>query len=312
MPKPLLVLEGDSWFKLPGGSVYDPKENRVVPSDQPPPNDFRQRLKNRGYRVISVAEPGDRLSEMLEEEQLAELRKVLSRQVGKLRKPAAILLSAGGHDMRDRLDKMLNDYKAVQNFSPVDPGELTLALNEIERNYGKMFHALNEIVGGSFSASPPIPVLAHGYSYHVPDGRNRSDVAGILLRIGPWLEPAFNKKKYPNNLSLRAATIAELVDAFNDRLQICVKHNATLPNIAPHYVDFRFPERPQLHGYVQSGAYKDDWADEVHLTPDKIKEIVDNKLIGKVLGKPSVPTRRRVPVGTAQTSTSSPSPTPRS
>ncbi len=92
MPKPLLVLEGDSWFDLPGGSVHDPEENPNVPHDYPPPNDFRQRLKNRGYKVESVADKGDRLSKMVDDEQLAKLRQVLQKQVTQFRKPAAILL----------------------------------------------------------------------------------------------------------------------------------------------------------------------------------------------------------------------------
>ena len=288
MPKPLLVLEGDSWFNLPGGSPHDPEEERIVPRGFARPNDFGERLKSRGYEVKSVAEPGDRLSEMLEEKQLAKLTAELQEQLEKGRKPAAILLSAGGHDMRDRLDRMLNEYKAEPGFSPVDDSEVDAALDGIAGNYGKMFRTLDEIVGrfvGRFpSVSRAIPVLAHGYSYHVPDGRNRRDVAGI----GPWLGPVVDKKGYPD-LSYKAEAIAQLVDGFNDRLQQCVKPNGKLSSIAPHYVNFRFPARSRLAQYVRSGAYGNDWVDEVHLTPHKLKYIVDKRLIARVFPKLGVP-----------------------
>ena len=284
MPKPLLVLEGDSWFNLPGGSAHDPEEKRFGPPGFARPNDFGERLKSRGYEVKSVAEPGDRLSEMLEKKQLAKLRAELQEQAEKGRKPAAILLSAGGHDMRDRLDQMLNEYKAESGFSPVNDSEVAAALDEIAGNYGKMFRTLDEIVGRFYSAPLAIPVLAHGYSYHVPDGRNRGDLAGI----GPWLGPVVGKKGYPD-LPYKAEAIAQLVDGFNKRLKQCVKPNGKLSSIAPHYVNFRFPARSRLAQYVSSGAYGNDWVDEVHLTPHKLTYIVDKRLIARVFPKLGVP-----------------------
>jgi hypothetical protein len=101
-----------------------------------------------------------------------------------------------------------------------------------------------------------LPIVVHGYDYLVPDGRGI--LGGWWLLPGPWLQPAFHDKLFPN-LHVNTAMMRDVINALNKMLST-LHTVSTLENI--HYLDLRGTLSSELIHH----AYQDSWANELHPT----------------------------------------------
>lgn len=233
----VLVAEGDSWFDYPLNDVLGCLED------------------NFGYRVESVAHKGDTLESMAyDDAQLVALQRRFERVQEQGTSPRAILLSGGGNDIAgDEFAVLLNHQRS--QLPPLNAGIVDGIVNvRLRAALARLIGAVTEFSLQYFDRV--IPVVVHGYGYAVPDGRGF--LGGFWVLPGPWLEPGFRRKGYPD-LSFNTAVVERLIDTFNAML-------ASLPGQAGlghvRYVDLR----PGLSNDLPS-AYRAAWANELHPTP---------------------------------------------
>jgi lysophospholipase L1-like esterase len=237
----LLVTEGDSWFD------YSPFETvpRVDIVD-----DLREL---HGWRVENVAHKGDNLENMAyDDEQLRALVKTLKRLRDHGEQPDALLLSGGGNDLAGPEFAILLEHAASER-GDVNP----VILDEVVDQ--RLRAALTAWIGAATRACEKfygrrVPIVVHGYAHAVPDGRGYLGGGGPLP--GPWLAPAFDRKRYHEDLPARTKLMATVIDKFN----VMVETACAAPSLRHvSYVDLR----PVL----RSGRnYRRFWANELHPT----------------------------------------------
>lgn len=280
-----LVMEGDSWFDLPGGeqattvwgNVFDVKTHS---------NDLVEvlreiRIAGRPIQVVSVASHSEKLTKMAED--CAEFLTLIKREFSKKRRPDAILLSAGGNDLIDKLSCMLmpfdrgNTVQSSVKWKGKKGANKTI--EELLDTYEGFLHEINDVLSTLTSLEGQrIPVFVHGYAYAIPDGRNYKGVLFSLLGLvrikkgGPWLQPEFVCKGYPvqtdEDHARNARILAKIIDGLNERLSKKATSVWNLSRISVQYVDLRrcFVSTGGLDRYIRRHRYKKHWEDEFHLT----------------------------------------------
>ncbi len=242
----LLVADGDSWFDYPGTHVLDALR------------------RSYDYQVESVAHRGDRLEELAYNvDQVASFTLTLNKLKRSSKQPRAILVSAGGNDIAGEALLALLNHRMAGEKQPLNENVVTGLLDEQARSsmiflLGRMTAASQQEFGGA-----PIPILIHGYSTPVPDGRGYKWL-GIQFK-GPWLEPWFVLKGYQddgsdgNALRQRRDIMGDLIRRFNRIL-------AGLPTV-PGLEHVRYVNVAEtLSAETQGAAYRKDWNDELHPT----------------------------------------------
>src|SRR6185436_17159820 len=164
----LLVAEGDSWFDYPFYDVLGILED----------------LHN--FRVESVAHKGDTIEEMAyDDNQLDGLDRKLQHIQNDGRVPRAFLLSGGGNDIAGQEFAVLLNHRASA-LGTLNPRIIDGIINERVRfaflSVIATMTRLSKLYFGRVT-----PILIHGYSYPVPDGRGY--LGGAWVLPGPWLEP---------------------------------------------------------------------------------------------------------------------------
>jgi len=246
----LLVAEGDSWFDY---SVLDtvPRVDIV--------DDLREL---HGWRVENVAHKGDNLESMAyDDEQLRALVKTLKRLRDRDEQPDALLLSGGGNDLAGPEFALLLEHAASER------GDVnTVILDELVDQ--RLRAALTAWIGAASRASEKyyghrVPIVVHGYAHAVPDGRGYLGGGGPLP--GPWLAPAFDRKRYHEDLPARTRLMATVIDKFNVMLETACAA-PSLRHVT--YVDLR--------GVLRSGRnYRRFWANELHPTGRGFELVAD-------------------------------------
>lgn len=240
---PTLVAEGDSWFDYPGSDVLDYLEDV-----------YR-------YDVESLAKAGHRIEDMAYAEgQLDDLARRLEKLLRAGKAVRAILLSGGGNDvMGDEFGMFLEHIR-----SGLDPLNAQVVDGVIQRRVRTAYlHILTRVTTVTESViGSAVPILVHGYSGPVPDGRGV--LGGFWFLPGPWMAPGFRDKGFEDDdLARRIAIVGRLMDAFNDML-IDVTGLPEFPHV--HYVDLR--------GTLPTAAgYKQWWANELHPTEAGFAEV---------------------------------------
>ena len=112
-----------------------------------------------------------------------------------------------------------------------------------------------------------VPILVHGYDYPVPDGRG---FLGGWPFPGPWLDPGFREKNFPNNnsadLQKRIGMMQDIMFKFNEM----VKSLPTQPGLGHvRYIDLRGTLSNKL------SDYQDSWANELHPTEKGFAAVTD-------------------------------------
>ena len=175
-------------------------------------------------------------------------------------KPAALLLSAGGNDVAgDEFFSFINNSKSA--LTQVNNGVLASVISPtFMKAYEDLIQAALDAAAG---AGIKMPVFTHGYDYPWPDGRGVLWIRGM---IGPWFDPTFNAKNYPNNsfsdLLVRRGIINQFIDALNTMLK-------SLESKYPGQV-FHIDARNTLK---ETTNYRDEWANELHPTDAGFQKI---------------------------------------
>lgn len=241
-PPPLLIAEGDSWFDYPFCDVLAVLKHTY------------------GYDIESVAHRGDTVESMAyDPNQLGGVIELYG-DLG-TRKPAAILLSAGGNDIAgSAIETLLNYHGSAR------PGFSEAVMTGVfdERLHAAMLTeigAISKIHMAHFGNEPP-QILIHGYDYAVPDGRGYMGGLGPLP--GPWLRPQFRARGYDV-----LAETTELMQQLIDRFNAMAKAVASAPEVEAHvtYVDLR----KTLSNDLAGNRYRKAWANELHPTQDGFK-----------------------------------------
>lgn len=234
----ILVAEGDSWFDYPGSDVLDHLEDV-----------YR-------YKVESLAKAGHRIEDMAYAKgQLDDLARRLEKLLSDGKPVRAILLSGGGNDVMGTEFGMFLEHTR-SGLAPLNAKVVEGVVEERVRT--AYLHILARVTAvAQRILGRTVPILIHGYSGPVPDGRGV--LGGAWFLPGPWIAPGFRDKGFPDNeLARRIAIVGTLIDRFNTMLASL----ATLPELSHvRYVDLRNPP------LLSTGAdYKDSWANELHPT----------------------------------------------
>jgi lysophospholipase L1-like esterase len=232
----VLIAEGDSWFDYPFHDVLQLLEDEHL------------------YDVESVAHKGDCVEDMAHSGgQFEEFARRLEKLLRANKVPRAILLSGGGNDIAgDEFAVLLNH---AASSLPVLNDDIVRGVVDVrlQAAYARIISGLTAIAQQYLGR--PIPIVTHGYAYAVPDGRGF--LGGFWLLPGPWLEPGFRKKGYPD-LAANKDVIVDLMNRFNTML----RGLSTNPQFAHvRYLDLRTTLR-------NDASYKRDWANELHPTAD--------------------------------------------
>lgn len=237
-PRPLLVVEGDSWVAYKN-------------------NDIGDQLKRRGYDVESVADHGDRLVDIAgnlkQHDSLTDLLLSFDRKDWR---PEAFVVSAGGNDLAKKcsLRSLLNNSSCGSGILNEEAVEEFVEV-ELKSAYVTLLRFISELYSRIFKECP-IPIVTHGYGNAVPDGRPVT-IGPFALRE-PWLEPEFKAKGY-TCLQQNTCTMEELVDKFHKMLS-SLPEEPGLEHV--RYVDVR----DCLSNTLENDEYKEYWENELHPT----------------------------------------------
>lgn len=232
-PTARLVAEGDSWFDYPIGlDILDSLK------------------KHHEYKIYKVADAGDTVENMVygtetrgnylpRMSQLYETLEAIRKHT-----PRAVLFSAGGNDIAGyELEGYLNHRDS--GLPPLREDYAAFMLNTyFKKAYERFFRQV-------WSVNPDLHIIGHGYGRPIPDGR-AVKILGIRFS-GPWLRPAFAKKRL--NLPEEARkTMSTLMNKFNEMLADLQQQHPKF-----HYIDLRDEIRDE------------DWENELHLNDDGYK-----------------------------------------
>jgi hypothetical protein len=213
-PSPLVLAIGDSWFNYwPRGDILDLLEDHL------------------GYDVERNAKAGRALSEMLYSTPekakdggepadgpaiawlTGRLKSLNPTDRARLR---AILISAGGNDVAgdpDTLRSMVNEYKPGLPLLNKD-GVQRVVDEILRRLFVTMLSCINHACEKAGLSN--VPILLHGYSHPVPDGR------GVLR--DSWLKPPLVKLGY-ERLEDRTEIMKHLIDRLNAMQKAAIDDN---------------------------------------------------------------------------------------
>ena len=244
-----LLAQGDSWF------------------DYPPGTDLIDCLHDKhGHTITNIAVAGSTLNDEAygpvprelfglptgplqsdDPDRITEL--VHHIQQGSKQGPfQALLLSAAGNDIAgDEFFSFINNARS--GLSQINQEVLDGVVN------GTFKAAYEYLITTALAAAKDMgiimPIFTHGYDYPWPDGRAVFSFLG--WKVGPWFDPTFNQKNYPNasaaDLKVRYKIVAQFIDSLNSMLE----------GLAQQYSGQVF--HVNLTGTLESSA---DWANELH------------------------------------------------
>jgi hypothetical protein len=242
-----LLAQGDSWF------------------DYPPGTDIIDCLhSNHGHTITNIAVAGSTLNDECFGPVPSELFGLpvgpkqsddpdrITELVNRIQqdKPQALLISAGGNDVAgDEFFSFINNARS--SLPPVNQDVLNGVVTSTFKN------AYQYLIDIALSAAADVgitmPVFTHSYDYPWPDGRGVISFLG--WKVGPWFDPTFNQKNYPNNspdgLKVRHDILVQFIDAVTIMLQGLTED--------PKYAGKLF--HVDLRGTLLTES---DWANELH------------------------------------------------
>ncbi|MFK8017238.1 MAG: hypothetical protein AB8G17_17580 [Gammaproteobacteria bacterium] len=241
-----ILAEGDSWFTTP---VEGWKGPTLVESLK-----RHSEGGKRPFNIMMIANPSTELSSTLDSNNLDIPLATLTDWIGD-ETYDMVLLSTGGNDvLGTQLRDLLLDPREASVKRCLERATTPLQKARCVLNcdaYLRLLDNMRErIVRFRKDVLRPnglgrARVLMHGYDYPIADGRDMA-VLGGLVRVGPWLKPAFRAKRIPT--ALHAPVLKLLIDEFNGMVRA-----AALSQQLFHYIDLR---------HTLDGAQ--DWADEIH------------------------------------------------
>jgi hypothetical protein len=253
-PLGIVIAEGDSWFSYPGLDVISALKGQTLPN-----RDW--------YRVYSAASPGDTVESMAyDRHQLEgfadEFRKVVD--AGGQEQVQAILLSGGGNDIAGREFHMFLNHAQASAGTVVDAAVADAFIDRVGRSLESLIGSA-AMFADRILGRANVRIVIHGYANPVPDGR--PFLFGWPLP-GPWLEPGFMAKGYPNatlpELRRNTDVMADLITRFNRRIS---QIPSRLPGRNVAYVDLTRVLTNDL------ASYRNDWSNELHPSDGAFKRV---------------------------------------
>ncbi|MFM1990362.1 MAG: hypothetical protein RJA99_3319 [Pseudomonadota bacterium] len=168
-----VVAEGDSWFDFPlpghGGGIIPRLESRL------------------GVPILNLAKAGDEVRLMLGLKERRSLVEKLTTAVDEGTPWDLLLFSGGGNDIvGDPMALWVRDWRAGAPLDELfDRRRFSHALGLIRAGY-------DEIIALRDRISPETHLMFHSYDFAVPDGRE-------ACFFGPWLQPAFIYRGFPDD-----------------------------------------------------------------------------------------------------------------
>lgn len=238
-PKPLLVAKGDSWF------------------DYPPGLDILDHLRrSHKYPITKLSHFGDTLENMVygteQNRDFSYPPSPLGTLVATVAKqqPFAVLFSGGGNDVAgDDLSTFLN-----HTFSGL-PVLREAHLKDFVQGFARK--AYERVAKAVWDAAPQALFVTHGYAYPEPDGRAVLNLPFGFRFGGPWLRPAFTRKR------------VEIVEARAIVRRIIDEFNVMLTDVAATS-EGRF-----VHIDLREQVGQDEWVNELHLTSAAYGRVAD-------------------------------------
>jgi len=267
-PKALrIVAEGDSWFE-------HPISNDVI--------DWIDELGGRDAAVYSLARGGDFLTNILEEREYITDVSIIN--------PDAFLVSAGGIELvnQRRVALMVNAEGAYVDESfkrqhsllnqvlhdetlPIESrAKIERGVHFLNREYFSLIAVLElkykYMIKQLRKKFPDLKMICHGYDYPIPSFRRGSwfhPIDRLMRQIGDnghhFKQPMLIKKIYKQE-DQNDITFA-MLHLFNEMLKQVVNDKVFGKGV--YMIDCR--------GY----ALPEDWFDELHLEPKKIKRVAE-------------------------------------
>ncbi|MCU7931230.1 MAG: SGNH/GDSL hydrolase family protein [Candidatus Thiodiazotropha sp. (ex Codakia rugifera)] len=258
----LVLAEGDSWFTLGG----IPTSNLL----------FSLRFKKMTM-ILNCGSPGDTIKHVSDIENNHLLLKALSPDGYKWN---LILLSGGGNDLIDEVDKILIT-KEERSLKPVkhtadyfDKKKLRRLIKDIQDGYRRIV-ALRDTDG---SLAKHKPVLVHTYDYATP--RNSPTRFFTIPTLGPWLYKAVTKAEIPKDDWIAVSMF--LTDQLAEGLLALQKGKNKIKKF--YVVDTRGTLKMAA---LNTTGDNGDWLNEIHPNSDGYKKIakVMEKSIRSLLKK---------------------------
>lgn len=229
--QPLQIFaEGDSWFDYPvplfGGGIIPRLEHLL------------------GVPILNLAKAGDEVRFMLG---VGE-RKLLAEQLMN-GCPAGgpwdvLLFSGGGNDIVDNPMALW-----IKDFDPAIPiadhiyrARFDAALTLVRAGYEDLIALRNQL-------SPNTRLVFHAYDFALPDGRG-------ICRLGPWLKPTFDLRKFPTGTAA-----AEVVKAM-------LKEFATMLKA----LEGKHPQVTFINAQGTLSPQSSSWHNELHPSRDGFKQ----------------------------------------
>jgi hypothetical protein len=242
-----LLAQGDSWF------------------DYPPGKDIIDCLhSDHGHEITNLAVAGSTLNDECYGPVPSELFGLpvgpkqsddpdrITELVNRIRqdKPQALLISAGGNDVAgDEFFSFINNAKS--SLPSINQEVLDGVVNSTFKSAYE--YLIDTAIKAAADAGIVMPVFTHSYDYPWPDGRGVISFLG--WKVGPWFDPTFNEKNYPNNNSDDLKARHDILVKFLDALTVML--NSLMAD--PKYVGKLF--HVDLRNTLLT---ENDWANELH------------------------------------------------
>ena len=211
------VIEGDSWFNypLPGAVGIDEALRRY-----------------HGYTFVRrrFSEAGDTLENMVLGPSWTDVKAAIAESGTRV-----LLFSGGGNDLAGPEFIGFLHHRELSS-TPISEESFAALLR---RSFEPCIRRMSAEVD---AVSPATKIFMHGYAHAIPNGRF---INLIVRRIGPWMKPSFDMKRWP--LEPARQGVARLIDMYNELL---ARLENELPNFV--YVDLRDSVGPG------------EWANELH------------------------------------------------
>ena len=78
-----------------------------------------------------------------------------------------------------------------------------------------------DLIGLRDVLSPNTHLVLHAYDFAIPDGRG-------ICNLGPWLQPTFQHRKFPNSLTVSTAVLRVMLSQFADMLTALASGHANV------------------------------------------------------------------------------------
>jgi len=247
-----VLAQGDSWFAFPL-PVLGGARNLV------------EAISTRKRAVaIDLAIVGDTAGNMARGERYAQLRSILAGGGGEEAiAVAAILLSAGGNDLIDRIGDLVGTLtRAARRAGPGEALRTVLAAvssGEAAHIYDDVLDHVRMLISARDGGpSAGAPVILHGYAHVTP---RDAPALRFPLKVGPWIWKRLTPLGYTQAEQQEIAR--RVIDTFNGRLAALRDEAGSV-----HVLDLRLLQVPGGPLPVADPAWLEPtpyWHDEIHL-----------------------------------------------